>query len=194
MGFPSSSAPCLVSRVLKVPDNVTLRAVPGTVTVMASPADKSRPLLLAAGNNMLVYGLSFDGGGKDLPNPANVIEGYHVSNVTFDKIAVRHSHGMGILMSSDIVHSTVSNSIFEDLGNHWKTTRIAKDRVQGVVFCCGTGNQGNTATNNRFSDMGLDALKFSEQSAALRSQEITSRSKTASAGLCPRPIIRPRSS
>jgi hypothetical protein len=123
-------------------------------------------LLLAVGNNMLVHGLWFDGGGKDLPNAANVIEGYHVSNVTFDNIAVRHSRGMAILMSSDIVHSTVSNSSFEDLGNHWKTTHLAKDRVQGVVFCCGTGNHGNTATNNQFSDIGLDALQFSEQSDA----------------------------
>jgi parallel beta-helix repeat protein len=164
--FPPSPAPCLVSSVLKSPDNVTLRASPGTVTMKASLANKSRPLLLALGNNTLVYGLSFDGGGEDLPNAANVIEGYHVSNVTIDHIAVRHSHGMAILMSSGIVHSTVSNSIFEDLGNHWKTTRLAKDRVQGVVFCCGTGNQGNTANNNQFSDIGLDALQFSEQSVA----------------------------
>lgn len=164
VSFPPSSKPCMVSHALKVPDNVTLRAAAGTVTVKATSDNMSSPMLLAVGNNVRVDGLSFDGGGGDHPNAANVIQGYKVSNVVFDSIAVRHTRGIGLLMSSNIVNSTVHNSIFEDLGNHWKASHEAKDRIQGVVFCCGTGNRGNAATNNQFSDIGLDALQFSDQS------------------------------
>ncbi len=55
------------------------------------------------------------------------------------------------------------NSRFVNLGNHWKATYAAKDRIQGVVFCCGEGNRNNFAQNNSFSDIGLDALQFSNQ-------------------------------
>jgi hypothetical protein len=121
-------------------------------------------MLLSVGNNVRVEGVSFDGGGSRHPNAANVIQGYKVSNVTFDGIALRHTRGIGLLMSSDIVGSTIRNSIFEDLGNFWKISHKAVDRKQGVVFCCGGGNRGNAAINNRFSDVGLDALQFTDQS------------------------------
>lgn len=162
--FPPSSKPCMLAQNLSTPDNVILRATPGTVVLKATLDNKSRPVLLAVGNNVVVDGLSFDGGGKDHPTAENVIQGFRVSNVTFTRIAVRHTRGIGLMMSSNIGNSAVRDSVFEDLGNHWKTSHLVRDRVEGVVFCCGDGNHGNVAENNRFSDIGLDALQFSGQS------------------------------
>lgn len=161
--FPPSSRPCLLTRRIAVPADVTLLASPGSVTLMPTGANTSNPLLLQVASNVRVYGLSFDGGGRDYTNAANVILGYRVSGVTFDHIAVRHTRGIGLLLSSSIVDSMVRDSTFEDLGNHWKSTHQGGDRQQGVVFCCGHGNHGNAAINNLFSNIGLDALQFSDQ-------------------------------
>lgn len=162
--FAPSSTACMVSRALVVPDNVTVQATPGSVTIKATQDNKSTPMLMEVGNNVRVDGLSFDGGGSDQPNPANVIQGFKVANVVLDHIAVRNTRGIALLMSSNITNSTVENSTFENIGNHWKTDHQRPDRIQGVVFCCGTGNHGNTISNNQFSDIGLDAVQMADQS------------------------------
>lgn len=161
--FPPSASPCMLSRSIFAPPNTTLLASPGTIVLKATANNRSRPLLLSVGSNVTVDGLSFDGGGRDYPTSENVIQGYSVSNVTFIHIAVRHTRGIALVMSSNVSNSAVRDSLFEDIGNHWKTTHLVRDRLEGVVFCCGNSNSGNLAENNRFSKIGLDALQFSEQ-------------------------------
>ena len=154
----------MLSRGLTVPDGVRLVAEPGTVTLTPTAANRSTPMLLAVRSGVTIEGVSFDGGGAAHANGANVLQGYKVHDVTFERIAVRHSRGVALVMSTEISRSVVRDSVFEDIGNGWKRTRVPADRRPGVVFCCGAGNRGNSANGNRFSDIGLDALQFSDQS------------------------------
>lgn len=163
--FPPSGKPCLLKSSLTLPDGVTLWAAPGSVTLKAAPDNAARPALMALASHTKLVGLSFDGGGAEAANTNPLIIGYKVTEVSFDHVAVRHSHGIGVLFSTGITHVDIHDSTFEDLGNHWKTTHAAKDRIQGVVICCGEGNHDNTAAFNLFADIGLDALQFSDQSA-----------------------------
>lgn len=161
--FPGSPKPCTISQALKVPANVTLQAQPGSVTITSSAGSTSNPLLMSLSSGDAVSGLSFDGGGSANSNDAAVILGTQISGVVLDHISVRHSRGIGVMFSHGVTNTVVKNSSFSDLGNYWKVTHNVKDRIQGVVFCCGDGNSKNTASNNDFTDIGLDALQFSEQ-------------------------------
>jgi hypothetical protein len=164
--FPISSKACTISKVLKAPANVTLRAEPGTVIIQSDTGNTSNPVLLSLSSGVKISGISFDGGGGNGPNTAALIVGYKVSNVTIDRVSVKHSRGVGLVFSTNVTDTVVQHSIFADLGNHWKVTHNPKDRIQGVVFCCGSGNSHNAAIDNDFSDIGLDALQFSEQTNA----------------------------
>ncbi len=165
--FPPSAKPCLLKTALSLPEGVTLLAEPGTVTLKAAPGNAARPVLLSLASHSKLIGLSFDGGGADNANTNPVIIGYHATDITLDHIALRHTRGIGLLFSSSIARVAVHDSTFEDLGNHWKQTHLAKDRIQGVVFCCGDGNTDNSAEHNHFADIGLDALQFSNQTGAI---------------------------
>ena len=81
----------------------------------------------------------------------------------FDKIVVQNTHGIALLLQGGTSGSGVRDSRFLHIGNHWRNTLNSKDRIQGVVFCCGAENSDNFATGNYFSDIGLDALQFSNQ-------------------------------
>lgn len=162
--FPPAAQPCMTSKALRVPDGVTLDAVPGRTVIKAAANNRSNPMLLEVGNRDTVRGLSFDGGGDTIPGQPNVIQGYRVQDVTFDHISVIHTSGPAMVLSSEIRNVTITHSRFSDIGNAWKRSRLASDRRPGVVFCCGSGNRGNSAFDNRFEDIGLDALQFSDQS------------------------------
>ena len=149
-----------------MPPNVIIRAQPNTVTIQSAPGNTSTPVLLSLSNGVTVTGLSFDGGGSENPNTAALIVGYKVSNVIIDNVSVKHSRGIGLLFSTNVTDAVVRNSTFADLGNYWKVTHNPKDRIQGVVFCCGSGNNHNSAIANDFRDIGLDVLQFSEQTNA----------------------------
>ncbi len=165
--FPPTAKPCMLKSAISLPEGVTLRAEPGSVTLKATADNVSRPVLLSVASHTRLIGLSLDGGGAGMANTNPVVIGYKVSDLMFDHVAVRHSRGIGVIFSSSISGVIIRDSIFEDLGNHWKTTHAAKDRIQGVVFCCGEGNRDNTVEFNRFADIGLDALQFSDQSGAV---------------------------
>lgn len=158
-----SATPCLLSRALVIADGITLEAAPGTVILKPTTANVSVPMLLSVGNHVTIRGVDFDGGGSSHPNRANVVQGFHVANVLFDRIAVRHTSGAGLVMSSGIIASRVQNSVFADIGNAWRVSGRPEDRRQGVIFCCGADNYGNSVVSNDFSDIGLDALQFSDQ-------------------------------
>jgi Right handed beta helix region len=163
--FPASARPCMMSRAIIMPDGITLDASPGSLVIRARADNRSAPLLLQLGSHDKIHGLSFDGGGESVSGTANAIQGYRVSGVTLDHISVAHTNGPAVVLSSDIVDSGVWHSVFFDIGNLWKRTHLASDRKPGVVFCCGSGNRGNSAEDNVFEDVGLDALQFSDQAS-----------------------------
>ena len=63
--LPPAARPCLLSRPLTVPGNVILFAEPGTVTLKPAKSTTASVLILAlnAAQNVLIYGIGFDGGG-----------------------------------------------------------------------------------------------------------------------------------
>jgi hypothetical protein len=155
-----------ISRALALPSNTRLRADNQDATLTPTPDNVSNPVLLnaRASEHVRVENLRFDGGGGDFANANPVISVTGGDDVVFSHVEVLNTHGIGLLIQGGVTRSGVVESSFVHIGNHWKTTHLAKDRIQGLVFCCGAGNSGNFATHNTFEDIGLDALQFSIQS------------------------------
>ena len=165
--FPPQPGACLLSGNFTVPSGTTIRADPGTVTLKPTPGNTADPVLLALGgvSNVTVIGLGVDGGGSSFANSANVVTVYNGSRVTFDRVAMANTRGLGLIFSQSN-NSGIRNSSFTNIGNRWKTTLSAADRRAAVAFCCGTTaqNVGNFATDNTFVDIGLDAVSATETS------------------------------
>jgi parallel beta-helix repeat protein len=170
--FPPSPTPCMTSQSIIVPTATTLWAVPGTATIKPLPANASSILLLSFANfasDATVYGLVLDGGGQDFGNSAPLIQAYKVSRVTFDSVRVQHTRGM-VLNGSSSNRVGFRNSAFVDIGNHWKTTASASDRIAGVSFCCGdhvAWGYDNFVQNSYFEDIGLDAINATDEDRLL---------------------------
>lgn len=154
-----------LGNTLSLPSNVTLQGASAATTTLQPMTANTSDFLLLTGRNIadvLVRNITFDGGGPDFSNPS-VVAGVTTGNyIMFDKIAVQNTHGIGLLLQGGITNSGVKNSSFINIGNHWKTTLQRADRIQGLVFCCGT-NTNNFATGNNFQDIGLDALQPANQ-------------------------------
>lgn len=164
---PPSSTACMLGQKIALPANVSLYAVPGTVTLKARTGNVSSPLMLGLNGNNTVYGVTIDGGGQDFGSTSTtVIQAFSVSNVVLDTVRVQNTRGLGVLFSTSITTSGVRNSTFINIGNHWKTTLDGNDRLAAVTFCCGTAanSYGNFVTGSYFEDLGLDAISTGYQS------------------------------
>ena len=147
-------------------DNITLQGDGDKTVLVPASGNTSEPVLLEIklhAKNVTVKAITFDGGGAEFPNDKTVISGTSVTHILFDDVTVRNTHGVGLLLQGGTSDSGVQHSRFINLGNHWKVTKERKDRIQGLVFCCGTGNTGNFAIDDRFEDIGLDALQIGNQ-------------------------------
>ena len=167
-GSPSGAlATCMFLSNVSVPSGTLLRADPGTVVLKAKRGNVSNPLLLLVTgvSDVTVQGLTIDGGGADFGSGNIVNTVYSSANVVFDGVTFQHTRGIGVMFSAAIKNSGVRGSTFNDVGNHWKTTALATDRLQAIAFCCGLtqSNYGNFAIGNSFYDLGLDAISTTEQ-------------------------------
>ena len=158
--------PCghwLLSKPLLLRSEVSLTGAPGAV-LLPTPGNRSNPVLLRGRgiNHVTISGVIFDGGAGNFKNSSPLITITIANDVTVSGVTVQHARGMGMLLHGGIRNSLVENSRFIDIGNHWKITHRRADRLEGLVFCCGD-NQNNAAINNRFQNIGLDALQMSNQ-------------------------------
>ena len=160
---PATGTACMLSRFVALPDGVRLKGEEGRSVLMAGTNNTTTPVLLQVGSDTEVSGITFDGQAAAVRDAAPLIQGYKISNVKFDHVTVRHSRGTGLVLSTLVSHVRVSDSRFIDIGNGWKESGRQEDRKPGLVFCCGQGNRENAASGNSFSDIGLDALQFSDQ-------------------------------
>jgi hypothetical protein len=147
--------------------NVAIIAQPGTVTLKPLAGNTSGTVLLEIDNStdILVYGLTLDGGGNYGINLGSLSTAFQDTRVTFDHMAWQHAAGLGLEASTGNTEVTVQNSTARDLGNHWRRTLLAADRGQGLNFCCGAqaGNLNNGLIDSTFEDIGLDAFGYSNQ-------------------------------
>lgn len=149
---------------------LTMRATPGTVLLKPLSTNTGNPMLLSVSgkSNVLVYGLSFEGGGSAFnpgPTAQTVAQVFTASNVVFDHTTFQHTHGIALLFSTSISNSGVRDSYFTDIGNYWSKTNVATDRSQAVAFCCGTASAsfGNFVLGNHFDAVGLDSISAGSQ-------------------------------
>ena len=164
--IPSGRWP--LRKVLVLADNVTIQGDVGGSILQPTEDNTSWPVLLVGKvgtRNVLVENITFDGGGPDFSNPKPIIEATGTSKIIFDNIVLRNSRGAGIVLQGGTQFSGIRNSHFLNIGNHWKHTHLKNDRYQAIVFCCGKGNVNNFATDNRFDDIGLDALQIANQNS-----------------------------
>ena len=90
---------------------------------------------------------------------------FDTSNVKFSRVIWQNSAGIG-LNASGANRTTVIDSRAANLGNRWKGTLVANDRVQAMTFCCGDGATlgfDNSVTGSYFADIGLDPISMSGQ-------------------------------
>jgi hypothetical protein len=136
--LPPAARPCILSRPLTVPSNVILFAEPATVTLKPSISATAEVLILAlnSAHNVLVYGISFDGGARDpvpVQSSARLALVYVSQNVISDRVAFRHSRGIG-LEWSNASDSGVRNSEFVDIGNYWQQSGRREDRLVAMFL------------------------------------------------------------
>lgn len=168
--LPPSSASCLLSQAVSIPSGVTVHAYPNSVTLAPTAGNVSSVLLLSfatGAQNVLVYGLSFDGGGASFANTGNVIQAFNGSNIVLDHVLVKNTRGIAAVFSTSIVNSGIRDSSFINIGNGWTVTQLIADRQQAVSFCCGTAsnNVGNFVTGSYFENIGLDAISTTAQAS-----------------------------
>ena len=92
------------------------------LTNLSSPALLSGFKIL----HVSIRNLTLDGGGADFANSNVLVSVTSAEDVVFDSVDVRNARGPGLLIQGGATHSGVIDSRFENLGNHWKTTKAAK--------------------------------------------------------------------
>src|SRR5229473_99178 len=161
----TQQAICMIGSQVLVPAGVTISAIPGTVVLKPLTTNVSGPLIfIVQASNILFQGLTFDGGSADFVSaqPLNTLYGAitPVDNVVFDNCRFQNSRGIAINGSTSITNSGARNCYFKNIGNHWKTSKIATDRIQAFAICCGSvvNSYGNFVHNCNFTDIGLDCI------------------------------------
>lgn len=156
---------------LQLRDNVVIRGEDGAV-IVPSPDNMSEPVLLSGNNirHVTISQVAFEGGGADFANRGALISLSGTLAVLLDQVAIGHVRGKAIVVvngdpSHPSVRNGLSNSVIEDVGNHWKSSHQRSDRDVAVLFWDNTGNtsRSNYATGNHFADVGLDALQITGQ-------------------------------
>jgi len=163
--FPPSTTPMMLSQNTGAPSNTTWFAYPGSVVLKPTPGNVAACLLwsCANGSNVVVYGLTFDGGGPDFATASNVTVAYHMNGITFDNCIWQNTRGIA-LQGSGNNDMSVRSCIFRNVGNHYKTTGFVNDRQQACVHSAGddvTLGFRYSVTDCLFTDIGLDCVQAS---------------------------------
>lgn len=134
---------------------------------MAGTTEPVSLLLVFGGTNNTVDGLTFDGGLAYSPVISNANRVVFISgatNLQMRNNIFRHTRGIALEVDPNIRSDkvTLSNNIFFDIGNYWKTTLVATDRAAAINFDT-PATQAATSTNiavtgNNLSDIGLDPI------------------------------------
>lgn len=157
---------------------VSLDGEDGTVLLPAAD-NRSDPVLLVGDKirGVTISDIAFEGGGTDFANGHALISLKGTSGVLLDHVSVRHVRGKAIVFVGNPLGPSTSNglinSVVQDVGNHWKASGKRADRDVAVLFWDSKGTAtGNFATNNQFSDIGLDALQVTGQDGFLADQNV----------------------
>lgn len=173
--FPPSPTPCMLSQSITVPTGVTVWAQPGTVTLKPTATNTASVLLLkttailtpfTGQSNVVIYGLTFDGGGQDFGSANPVAQAFQCNGITLDHCTFQNCRGIAF-NGSNVNDLMVRSCKFINIGNRWKTTTTATDRRQALTNI-NSGQAGDyTVWGNRaavidcqFSDIGLDPINF----------------------------------
>ncbi len=174
--FPPAALPCMTSVPLSPTSGVTVKADPGTVTIMAVPGGSlNGPELLSVVNatGVRVSGLIFDGNlvnqpgqltisGSLVSNKPNTLQVYGSTDVVLDGIRVQNTRGIGVLLSNSN-NSGVRDTVLSNVGNYSNSLDISQ-LSQGVAFTSdGSMEMGNFVERNTFSQVGLDPISFAYQ-------------------------------
>lgn len=156
--------------------NLTLRtgvAIAGDAgaLILPGPNNWSDPVLVSGDgiSRVTISGLAFEGGGAAFANASALINLTNTTDVLFDHISIRHVRGKAITTvgsgPGSSARNGITNSILDDIGNHWKKSHQRGDRDMAVTFWGRTdgAGTGNFARANRFTDVGLDALQITGQ-------------------------------
>ena len=162
--FPPSPTSLLLSRSVGIGSGQTWWAYPGTVTIAPTAGNVDTVLLLGTANtsNVTVHGLTFDGGGQDFASPNAVTQAYHVSGMTLDRVTFRNTRGIAF-NGSGVNDLAVRDCMFQNIGNHWKTTNNTSDTAQALTN--GSGDNANwgfrmEVSGCSFSDCGGDCINL----------------------------------
>jgi hypothetical protein len=155
-----------LSTALNVGSCVRIHGQAGS-KLIARAGNVSNPVLLAVSvkSNILIQGVTFDGGGTSFANTNTVVTVFQSSGVIFDGVTGQNTRGDMILFS-EADSSGVQNSYFLNIGMFWQTSLLTSDRHSAVTFCCTAGGiQGfnNFALNNYFTNIGLDPISTGVQ-------------------------------
>ena len=164
--FPPSALPGLSSSRILLPSNTAIIAHPGTVTLKSSANNAVNPMLVqvvTSAFNVVVYGLTIDGGGQDHTSANTVFQAFEGDNLLLDTVTFQNCHGIAALFSTMITNSGAVDCMFINCGNHWVTTQLTADRKQAIAFSSGSGNRSNFVRSCYFENIGLDAISATSQ-------------------------------
>jgi len=164
--FPPAAQPCLTSANLQPANGTTVWAYPGTVTLKPTASSTANPLLIntsgaGTNSNILIYGLTLDGGGTTFATSNRLTLGYGAIGVVYDHAQFQNTRGIAVEFSGSMIDNGVRYSIFTNVGNYWKTSGVSTDRAQAISFdqqSSATGNVGDFVENSLFSNIGLDSI------------------------------------
>jgi hypothetical protein len=145
-----------ISTPISIPaSNMSLWAIPGTVTLKAAATAAGNPVLLSVNtrSHVTIYGIIFDGNiaGIGNTNKNNVITVFQCSHVKFDACGWQNTRGIACIFSTANTHSGVINSWAASTGTYWRTQTAAfTGSVSGTVLTVTAMTSGTIGLNNGF--------------------------------------------
>ena len=116
----------------------------------------------ASTSNVLIHGLTFDGGGPDFANGNVVTQAYHVNGMTLERVTFQNTRGIAF-NGSGVNDLIARGCVFRNIGNHWKTTGAPSDRLAALSNSSGDGVTWGFRTRVEgcsFFDIGLDPINL----------------------------------
>lgn len=159
----------LRSGVAGTPTRLALLGAPEGAILKAGDGNTSTSSIMNINerNNVLVYGLTFDGNIDNISGtPTRDVLVISAEEVVFDSCVFKNSKGHGLFFSTDIKKSGVRSCRFVNMGNLHDTTGQGSDRKTGVSFTGGT-QKDNFVINSYFNAIGLDAVSIDDQDGML---------------------------
>ncbi len=150
-----------VSAALRMADNATWLASPGTATLIAT-ADNT---IIASVNtaNDTVSGLTLQGSKTTAGSPPALLIAYKATGFSLVAGKIQNTSGIGALFSN-VDHTIVYGSTFSNVGEN---TGNLENSAQGVAFTNdipGFG-KGNSVIESKFFLIGLDAISATGQTS-----------------------------